>query len=598
MTNPIDLLLSRLDRPKPSGKGYICRCPAHDDRSPSLNVSEASDGRVLIHCFGGCRADDVIAAVGLEWKDLFLGTLDSEARREYRRQSATQAKKDAELVLKIRDAAPFMSESDERYFETVEAQHRQASQTLTELAASAAPVAAVEPPTIDIKAPLKVARLFVGMNYSAANVDTLHYWRSDWYVWQGSHYEIATDDMIRSQVYVFLEGCLHYVKEMLEGVKPNAALVNEVISALRATQLIELEDPPSWIVPSDIPASDIIPCRNGFLLISTRRVIPATPELFVTASLEFDAIENPAHPTEWLAFLDRIWEADEQSKQCLAEAFGYMLTDATDQQKAFMLVGPKRSGKGTILRILELLVGRHNKVSPSFNSLGSQFGLQPLIGKRIAMISDARLSHRADQAAISENILRITGEDTVSVDRKFREPWNGKLPTKFVVATNELPSFSDASAALASRFLIFRFIRSFFGEEDFGLTDRLTRELPGILMWALDGLVRLRGRGRLVQPIAGRELADELEEMTSPIMQFIDDCCHVAAAVTVPVPDLFAEWKKWCTENGRDHPGTVQSFGKMLTAASPTIRKTQRRNQAGAVVRVYEGVRIRAYYDA
>ena len=86
--------------------------------------------------------------------------------------------------------------------------------------------------------------------------------------------------------------------------------------------------------------------------------------------------------------------------------------------------------------------------------------------------------------------------------------------------------------------------------------------------------------------------------MTSPIMQFIDDCCHVAAAVTVPVPDLFAEWKKWCTENGRDHPGTVQSFGKMLTAASPTIRKTQRRNQAGAAVRVYEGVRIRAYYDA
>jgi putative DNA primase/helicase len=129
MTNPIDLLLSRLDRPRKSGKGYTCRCPAHEDRSPSLSVSEGTDGRVLIHCFGGCRADDVIAAVGLGWKDLFPGTLDSDARREYRRQSATQAKKDAEFVLKIRDAAPFLSESDERYFSEIEAQHRQATRS-------------------------------------------------------------------------------------------------------------------------------------------------------------------------------------------------------------------------------------------------------------------------------------------------------------------------------------------------------------------------------------------------------------------------------------------------------------------------------------
>lgn len=133
MTQPIDILLARLDRPKKSGKGYTCRCPAHEDGSPSLSVSEGTDGRVLIHCFGGCRADDVIAAVGLEWKDLFPGTLDSDARREYRRQSATQAKKDAELVLKIRDAAPFMSESDERYFAEIEAQHQQAARTLEEI---------------------------------------------------------------------------------------------------------------------------------------------------------------------------------------------------------------------------------------------------------------------------------------------------------------------------------------------------------------------------------------------------------------------------------------------------------------------------------
>lgn len=597
MTEPIDLFLSRLDRPKKQGKGWASRCPAHEDSSPSLTVTEADGGKVLIHCFGGCRADDVIAAVGLEWKDLFPGKLDSAARLDYRRSAATEARAEADLVIKMAEAMPFLSAEDEAYLRQAETNRKQAEQTIREVDAASVPAKSLEPPTIDIKAPLQIARLFVSMNHRSPTVDTLYYWRSDWYTWTGSHYAVATDDLLRSQLYEFLEGCLHYVKEMPERVKPNTALVNEVLAALRATQLIEVEDTPAWLVSSDIPASDVIPCRNGFLRISTRQVQPATPDLFITAALEFDAVESAPAPAEWLAFLDRIWESDSQSKECLAEAFGYMLTDATDQQKAFMLVGPKRSGKGTILRILELLVGRHNKVSPSFNSIGSQFGLQPLIGKRIAMISDARLSHRADQAAISENILRITGEDTVSVDRKFREPWNGKLPTKFVVATNELPSFSDASAALASRFLIYRFWRSFIGVEDFTLINRLTAELPGILMWALDGLERMRARGRLVQPVSGYELAEELEEMTSPIMQFIDDCCIIAPAATVPVPELFSKWREWCSENGRDHPGTVQSFGKMLTAANAAIRKTQIRANNGQVVRAYNGVKIRAFYD-
>ena len=68
---PLDNLLSRLDRVKKQGSGYVALCPAHDDKSPSLSVSEADDGRVLIHCFGGCSTADVVAAVGLELCDLF-----------------------------------------------------------------------------------------------------------------------------------------------------------------------------------------------------------------------------------------------------------------------------------------------------------------------------------------------------------------------------------------------------------------------------------------------------------------------------------------------------------------------------------------------
>ena len=73
--------LDRLDRVKQTGPNrWIARCPAHDDRSPSLSIRELGDGRVLIHDFGGCSATDVLAAVGLQMTDLFPEPLDHRIR--------------------------------------------------------------------------------------------------------------------------------------------------------------------------------------------------------------------------------------------------------------------------------------------------------------------------------------------------------------------------------------------------------------------------------------------------------------------------------------------------------------------------------------
>lgn len=69
---PASRLLSRLQAVRQtSGESWMARCPAHEDRSPSLSIREASDGRVLIHCFAGCGGAEVVAAVGLDLRDLF-----------------------------------------------------------------------------------------------------------------------------------------------------------------------------------------------------------------------------------------------------------------------------------------------------------------------------------------------------------------------------------------------------------------------------------------------------------------------------------------------------------------------------------------------
>lgn len=75
MTTPADRVLHALREhgiePKRSGTGWSCRCPAHDDRNPSLSIARGGDGRALIHCHAGCSAEAVAGALGLRPADLF-----------------------------------------------------------------------------------------------------------------------------------------------------------------------------------------------------------------------------------------------------------------------------------------------------------------------------------------------------------------------------------------------------------------------------------------------------------------------------------------------------------------------------------------------
>lgn len=70
--NPTDALLSRLDGVRETGpRQWLARCPAHEDRSPSLSIREADDGTLLLHDFAGCGAAEIVGAVGLSLADLF-----------------------------------------------------------------------------------------------------------------------------------------------------------------------------------------------------------------------------------------------------------------------------------------------------------------------------------------------------------------------------------------------------------------------------------------------------------------------------------------------------------------------------------------------
>ena len=67
----VDLILNKLERIHPSGHNHwTARCPAHKDKNPSLSVSDAGDGRILLHCFAGCSPEAILTSLGLTFADV------------------------------------------------------------------------------------------------------------------------------------------------------------------------------------------------------------------------------------------------------------------------------------------------------------------------------------------------------------------------------------------------------------------------------------------------------------------------------------------------------------------------------------------------
>jgi putative DNA primase/helicase len=424
----------------------------------------------------------------------------------------------------------------------------------------------IPPPT----SPLEVAHEFGRLHYADERARRLVYHRGLFYAWRGTRWDELHADAVRSRLWRWLGGA-SYLDE--NGVpvpfKPNRSRVANVLEALEAVaHLDERVEAPAWQTDEPWPAAETVAVENGLLHLPTRELHPHTPEFFNLHSLPFAFDPDAPEPECWHSFLRDLWGDDEESTLTLGEIMGYVLAGGTDLQKIFMLVGPKRTGKGTILRVLSALLGRENIAAPTLSSLATNFGLQPLVGKPLAAISDARLGTRADSLIAVERLLSISGEDAITVDRKYRDPWTGRLPTRFMLLTNEIPRFTDASGALASRFVILVLSNSFYGRENPRLTDELLTEASGIFNWCLASLDRLRERGRFRQPATAESAVRQIQDLASPVSAFVRDRCVVAADAEVEKDELWKTWRDWCDNEGA-HPGTKAVFVRDLRAAIP-----------------------------
>jgi putative DNA primase/helicase len=434
-------------------------------------------------------------------------------------------------------------------------------------------------PILSNKTPLKSAEEFVKRQFSSDGAVSLLYYRGDFYQWAGTHYEECDEGEMRSLLYDFLDKALTPGGDGFEPFNPDYTKVNRIVDAL-ASGVHEKPKPnaPFWTSLgqyTEDPAN-LIACRNGLLDLETGKLLAHTPRLFNVNCLPFDYDPKAsAYPPMWMQFLRQLWPGDNDGKRArfaLQEMFGLMLTPDTRFQKIFAIIGPRRSGKGTIGRVLRALLGKDNVEGPTLASLSTQFGLQPLIHKRAAIIADARLGKGSSVSAIAERLLSISGEDALTIDRKHKTAWTGPLGTRFLILTNELPQIPDAAGALASRFIILMLKRSFYDEEDLELTNKLLTELPGILNWALAGLKRLRKYGYFEMPKSSHDAIRQLENLASPVRAFTRDWCNTTDVdATIKVKALYTAYRCWSGEHGIAVKNSIV-FGRDLRAAYPSIK--------------------------
>ena len=409
----------------------------------------------------------------------------------------------------------------------------------------------------DASDPMEVARHIADQFQHESGESTLIAIDDESWMYNGTHWENVRQTRLEGVLWLRMDK--EFTLKLVDGEwkpqrwAPTDSRVGNLAEAVKAqNRMDDLPDFNKW--RSEAPGRGVfVPLKNGILDVDAAVLRPSTPRYFSTWSMPFDYDPTATCPG-WIAFLEDVFDGDQESVRLIQQWFGYIISGRTDLEKILVIIGPTRSGKGTIAEMLEALVGKANYEAFTLKALSGEFGLQNLIGKSVMVDSDARSALKSEdmQTAI-ERLLSLSANDKVIVNRKNRTPVSARLGIRPIIMSNELPSFMDSSNAINDRLVMIKMRKSYLGREDTTLKKRVIGEVQGVLNWALDGLADLEESGRLVQPASAANYIETLSEGASPHEQFLkqycvvgdigdeDSWCHHQQLVQI--------WKNYCQEN-------------------------------------------------
>jgi len=336
-------------------------------------------------------------------------------------------------------------------------------------------------------------------------------------------------------------------------------------------------EPDQWLNGT---TGDFVSVENGILDLHTLELVPHTHEWFSFTRLPFAYDPNATAP-QFEKFLHSIWDDDEDLKDCLKLWMGYLLLSDSLAQKFALFIGASRAGKGVLTRVIERILGANNCSSCTMTGLAGEFGLTGLLGKKAAFFHDAYKAQGSLGDVATERLISIVGGDPQYINVKFKNPYTTSLRAKIMLVCNDLPAFVNNRGALSNRMLVFPFSKTFAGNEDEGLSDRLATEAAGIFNWALEGAVRLRAGERLRQPKSANAMFEEIKRALDSTLAFVHDEIEFSEPPEpwaksedaqedpyVATDDLYRAYCQWCRESNH-MPKSRRKFIMAFKSACP-----------------------------
>jgi len=357
------------------------------------------------------------------------------------------------------------------------------------------------------------------------------YGMGEWRRYINGIYPVIERDIIKREIKHIVD------QAKSEGVRNSASLVDSVMELARVDIVIPLV---LWDANTEY-----IPCKNGVLHIPTKSLLPHTPSVYFTSQLPFD-YDPFADCPEFKKALQRI----QKESQFLQEFAGYSLTPDTSHEIAVWLQGVPGSGKSTILEGFKAMLGSRSAKLGLTDIERSKFALCNLPGKTLIYSAEQPESFITASYIVNE----IISGETITVERKYYDAIEILPIAKIIWAMNDLPRVSSANDGIMRRVKVIKFPSLPENQKSIELKECIKTEGAGILNWALEGLDRLRKRGKFLVPQSIQDATKDFQAHNDIPKMFLDDIGAVINLLDnlcrTGAQDLYNEYKDWCFKNG------------------------------------------------
>lgn len=336
-----------------------------------------------------------------------------------------------------------------------------------------------------------------------------------------------------------------------------------------------------------LPTDGLINLKNGILNVATGELLKHSNRYFFKGIIPIE-YDPEAKCPRFYEFLDEILNADAELIELVMEMFGYVLMGGRPfLHKAFVLYGDGRNGKSTLLDVLKAIVGKENYSSVPMSMIDRPFSAILLDGKLANIVGES-----PGEGINAEAFKGLVAGEPIVAAFKGKDEFTITPQVRLIFACNNLPTFGDNTYSIRERLIMIPFERTFSSDDvDVFLIDKLIAELPGILNFALAGVGKVTGLGRLSEPKKSQDLKLEFMEETDSVYSFFTDCVTKSdnELAFVSVNDAYLAYQGYCEATNR-RPFSMQKFSKGIVKFLDSNRcRSRQENQR---IRGYRGVSI------